>query len=215
MIPLVRCGFGIGNRVAVIANALSRHDRIQFSWKVNSMLPLPHRQVFPAGIEGVEFLDDAPRGFATRWERHVPGESWEAAGDRARADAAYGRIMEAIAGEFVADPPVAIIARFWRFFDADAVALAEEAARHGRQVFLLADSRRDTIARHLAWVGSSAVMPAGGEMAGDMDRTPASCLAYLGDWKTATLAETIITHPQETSVTYPARARGARIVTAG
>lgn len=216
MIPIIRCGFGIGNRVATMANALSRHDQIQFSWKVNSMLPMTHRQVFPDGIEGVEFLDDAPRGFATRWERHVPGESWEAAGDRARADAAYGRIMEAMAGAPSPDPPpVAIIARFWRFPEADAVALAEEAACHGRQVFLLADSRRDIIARHLAWVGSSAVMPAGGEMAGDMDRTPASCLAYMGDWKTATLAETIITHLRETSVTYPARARGARIVTAG
>jgi len=220
MIPIIRCGFGIGNRVAMIANALSREDRIQFLWRVNPVLPLTHGQVFPNGIEGVEFLDDAPRGFATRWEREVPGESWEGAGDRARANEAYARIMAAMAGEAMPDPPpVAIIARFWRFPDADPAALAKAAAIHGRhvfrRVFLLSDSRRYLIGEHLGWEGASVYFPRGGEMAGDLDRTPESTLAYLSDWKTATAAEVIVTHQQETSVTYPARARGARIVVAG
>lgn len=214
MVPIIRCGFGIGNRVCMIANALSHHDQIQFFWRNNPVLPLSHQEVFPKGIDGVEFLDVAKRGFASRWERNIPGESWEAAGDRMAANEAYRRIMEAMAGEPREAPEIAIIGRFWRFPDADCSSIAKLTAEQGKRAFILTDSRRAEIVDLLSGMGVESILPEGKEMKDDLDRTPESLLTYLNDWKTACLAETIITHQEETSVTYPARARGANIIPA-
>jgi hypothetical protein len=212
MIPLIRCGFGIGNRVTMIANALSRNESIQFVWRVNPILPLEHWEVFPNGINGVEFVDSSLKGFSTRWERKVPGESWEGAGDREKANTAYSTIIEAMAGKEREGIDLAIVARFWRFPEADPVELAELASRYGSQAFILADSRREEIATELNKRGMAAILPNGGEMSCDLDRSPESTLAYLSDWKTAIMAETVITHQADTSVIHPAKARGARII---
>lgn len=210
--PLIRCGFGIGNRVATIANALSRYPEIRFSWKVNRVLPLSHEKVFPTGIEGVEFVDADP-GFATRWSPRIAGESWEGAGDRAKANAAYAKILEAMAGDAPAAPDdVAIIARFWRFPEVDHLSLADAAADNGSTIFVLADCRRGAITQRLLDAGIQAIIPHGPELAHDLDRTPESTLAYLSDWKRASAAAAIVTHGHDTSVTYPARAACARMI---
>jgi hypothetical protein len=91
----VRCGFGLGNRVAAIANGLSRAEKISFVWRVNEHCPLTHEQVFPAGISGVEFVTDAPPAFATMWAG-MRCHCWHAAADRNAADQAYGRIISAM-----------------------------------------------------------------------------------------------------------------------
>lgn len=212
MIPIIRCNFGIGNRVATMANALSRSEEIHFQWRINKVLPLTHEEVFPNGIEGVHFFVDGPRGLSTRWERKIYGETWEAAGDREAANQAYNRIMEAMAGEPREAPEIAIIGRFWRFPDADCSSLAQLAAREGSKVFLLTDSRRSELTTILESLGVEVIFPIGNEMDHDLDRTPESTLTYLSDWKTASMAKVIVTHRDDTSVTYPARARGATII---
>lgn len=92
----VHCGEGLGNRVAAMANGLSRADRIEFMWAVNEYCPARWHDVFPGRIAGVTFTEGAATA-ATEWEG-LTCERWDAAGDRARANAAYGRIMHAMAG---------------------------------------------------------------------------------------------------------------------
>ena len=210
--PIIRCGFGIGNRVTMMANALSRHDEIAFLWRQNPQVQLWHDEVFPNGIPGVEFTD-VKLGFATRWARDVPGESWEASDNYERSNAAYRTIMDAMAGAAWTSCPVAIVARFWRFPHANAERLAETAAEHGSEVFVLADSRREEIVARLESLGVKAILPIGPEMKCDLDRTPKSMLTYFSDWKTAIRCGSIVTHHEETAVTYPARALGKPIIT--
>ena len=211
MTPLIRCGFGIGNRVATMANALSRDGSIQYSWKVNHHLPLPHSEVFPRGIPGVEFVD-APAGFATRWSRAVSGQAWDAAQDREAANTAYRTIVSAMV-MCPSDPvEVAIMARFHRFANTSPRELALLASQHGQRAFLLVDSRRSEMAAELENLGVEVVLPNSPEMAFDKDRSKASMLQYLGDWQRALASQAIITTKELSSSVFPAMAEGRAIL---
>lgn len=218
MKPLIRCGFGLGNRVAAIANALTYHDEISFVWRTNHLCPADHEEIFPQGIAGVEMVTDAPLALASRLGgRHC--EDWYAARDRAMADGWYGRIFEAMAGEARGEYQVAIMARFLRYpevsLEGMVVTAARIAAEGDGRVFVLADRRRAEIAAALAARGVTAVFPASPEMAAERQRHRRALLAYLGDWQTACAAATVVTHREETSVVYPARAAGRMIIYAG
>lgn len=213
---IVRCGFGIGNRVAAMANGISRHDSIGFVWRENWFCPVGWREIFPDGIPGVEIIDDAPLSFASLMDgKHC--EAWDAAGDRARADAAYARIMAAAIGAAAPGLPFALCARFWLMARPDpdhfAAAVAEVAAAHGhRQVFMLADSRRAELAAALRGHGLEPMLPVSRALRNDRDRDAEQIRRYLSDWKTLSAARHIVcTAARGTSVIYPARARGAEI----
>jgi hypothetical protein len=214
----IHCPFGLGNRVAAIANGLSRWERIQFRWPVNRHCPATAAEMFPAGIAGVEFLPAPERPeFATRWGGLI-AHCWDAAADRAAANAAYSRIMAAMVGTPVPDPSeVAIFGRFHRNPLGDPIALADAAMRvHPRfrfdRVFVLADMHREVIAARLAAGGFSPVLPSCTPLAADMHRTRSDVLTYASDWLTALSARVIIALDGPASALHPARAAGREIV---
>jgi hypothetical protein len=213
---IVRCGMGLGNRVAAIANGLSRAAEIRFVWRVNRHCPAAHSDVFPQGIPGVEFVTDAPPNFATKFDG-VWCYEWAAAGDRQRADSAYAEIMRAMAGNPMPDPPeVAILGRFYRNPSADPITLADAAIRlHGRyrwdRAFVLADMHRAAIDARLRVAGFEAVQPSCGTLAADLHRTREDVLAYAGDWHTLLAARHIIALDGPASALHPARAAGVPI----
>ena len=196
----------MGNRVATMANAFSRHDEFDFAWRVNKHCPLTHKQVFPSGIEGIRFVDTAP-GFATRWAKNQPGCAWDASADRVKANAAYARIIEAMAGDAYSDGHAAVMARFIRFPDVDEKELAESAAKLNAPVFVFTDSRRKAIADHLAKLGVDSIMPKCAELIEDLSRDTLNTLLFLSDWKTAIASTHIITHPEDSSLIYPMRSQ--------
>lgn len=210
--PLVRCGFGLGNRVAAMANALSRRPEARFVWRVNQHLPCEHEEIFPAGVEGVEFVTDAPMDAASRFDG-LHAETWEAAGDRAAADAAYGRIISAMAGTARAcEAAVHFRKVHTPEPDVEALVAALAARMTGGRVMVMADSRRAEIAAAVCAAGFEPVMPAVPELPADKARTPEGMLAYLGDLKTLTACRLVVTHSPESSMVFPARAAGAEVV---
>lgn len=214
---IVRCGMGLGNRVAAMANGLSRAAEIQFVWRVNEHCPAAHTDVFPSGVPGVKFLTDAPPNFATRF-----GElwcyDWDAAGDRSAANAAYAEIMAAMGGTPMwRAPEVAILGRFHRNPGADPIALADAAIRlHGRfrwdRAFVLSDLHRGGIAARLARAGFEAAQPESRELVADLDRTREDVLDYACDWATLLSASRIIALDGPASALHPARAAGIEII---
>lgn len=213
MVLRVDCNQGLGNRVAAIANGLSRAERVTFPWVLNEHCPVQWWEVFPEGIEGVEFTADAP-GPTTKWIG-IGCERWDAAGDRAAADAAYGRIMAAMAGEPGAGCTVALAGRFFRTPGADAERLALFAAVGallGGPVFVFADSRRAEIRRVLDGLGVRVAMPRSSELGEDLARDRAGMLAYLSDWQRLLTARVIVAIDGPSSALHPARAAGIEII---
>lgn len=215
--PWVLCGFGMGNRVAAMANGLSRHRRIRFYWERNPQMRLDWRVVFPNGVEGVDFVDGKNAMEPTRWDG-VPCYHWKAAGDQGAALAAYRRIMGSMAGRTREVPAAGVHARIfghggprddgqWREFLAE---VRRWAAGKG-MIYLMADSRRDEIAEA---AGGNVHFPECREMDGDMDRQRDGSLLYLGDWKSmAAGCKRILSlstgHPS--SAIFPAVAAGADV----
>lgn len=215
----VRCGFGVGNRVAAMANGLSRSHRIRFVWRENVHCPLPVSYVFPAGIPGVDLVTDAPPEFATRWGRRMCHD-WDAAGDRNRADAAYGRIIASMDGRPLFRPDLAIVARFHRATGDPAAHIARIAATAAAwirpdtdfRVFVFADQHRAQLAAALAAAaGVRPSLPSAPELAADLERSPADTARFLGDWKTLLTARRIVALDGPTSLLHPARAAGIPI----
>ena len=206
MSHLIRCGLGLGNRVAAIANGLSRWPEIRFVWRDNTHCPATHQEIFPGGIAGVEFVTDSPPASASCWDGHRCQE-WAAAGVRTAATAAYQTIMLAMTGAARMTPHVAILARFHRWPETTPASLAIRAAvaGGGAPVFVLADSRRREIAAELKKLGIGSVLPVCGELAADLQRPPSDLLEFISDWKTALAAKVLTGHP-ESSLFYPARA---------
>jgi hypothetical protein len=209
----IRCGFGLGNRVAAIANALSRAEKIAFVWRVNKHCPLGHEVVFPDGIEGVEFITDAPPALATVWHGRRCHE-WFAAADRRAANLAYGRIMAAMDGTAWGSHQLGVCARFHRHPSTTPEQMAEHvraiAGRLGeRRVFLLADTRRAELASLLHDL--CVTMPSAPELAEDLQRGPEHALAFLDDWKTLLACPHIAAADGPTSLLHPARAAGREI----
>lgn len=214
----VRCGFGLGNRVAALANGLSRADRIRFVWRVNAHCPLLVSDVFPAGISGVDLVTDAPAESATRWDSRMCHD-WDAAADRGRADAAYARIIAAMNGRPTFRPDLAVVARFHRATGdpADHIArLAATAADWIRpdpdfRVFVFADQYRYQLAAALTVPGVRPTFTLAPELPADLARTPADTATFLLDWKTLLSARRIIALDGPTSLLHPARAAGIPI----
>lgn len=213
---IVRCGMGLGNRVAAMANGLSRAAEIRFIWRVNQHCPAAHSDVFPQGIPGVEFVTDAPPNFSTKFDG-VWCYEWAAAGDRKQANLAYAEIMRAMVGQPMPDAPeVAILGRFHRNPSADPITLADAAIRlHGRyrwdRAFVLADMHREAIAERLRVAGFDAVQPRCAPLAADLQRTREDVLDYASDWATLLAARHIIALDGPASALHPARAAGVAI----
>ena len=209
---LVRCGWGLGNRVAAMANGLSYSPAgIEFSWKVNRHCPVRWEEVFPGGVPGVRFVD-APAGWATRFEGRICHE-WAACGDRQRADAAYARIMEAMAGWPAMRPDVAVVGRFFRK-DGDPRFLGDVAAaavEPGDAVFVFADRFREVIAGRLIGTGASITLPKAPELVEDLMRSREEVLTFLDDWATLMASGEIVAMDGPTSLLHPARAMGIPI----
>lgn len=219
MNPLeIRMPFGLGNRVAAMANGLSRADEITVPWRVNVHCPAPVEDVFPQGIPGVKFPPAETRIFPSVFD-HIPAESWHAAADRSRANAAYEMIVSRMAGEPLEDAPaMAVFGRFHRAKLADPDALADAAGRVAKdrceeRVFLLADLHRERIAARLKIVyGLRVILPFCQALAVDMQRSRKDLADYLRDWKTLLSARLIIAADGPASALHPARAKGTPIV---
>ena len=213
----IHCPFGLGNRVAAIANGLSRAAEIEFFWPVNQHCPAAAEQVFPEGIPGVVFSTETPPIFATRWGRKI-AHCWDAAGDRERADSAYSRIMSAMAGEALKDAPeVAVLGRFYRNPGASPERLACRAWQASvrlktARIFLLSDRERSRITTLLEGVGRVVLQSRSGPLDADLDRSETGILDYCQDWKTALSASVIVALDGPASALHPARAAGTPII---
>jgi hypothetical protein len=213
-IPIIYCGFGLANRVSAMANALSRFDRIKFSWKINHECNLPLRDVFPNGVLGVEFIENAKPAHATSWDGRLCS-SWDSAYDRQKAIAAYRTIMDSMAGEMGEPEPFALCCRF-HYAGFDVKSVLEKtlfvAETHGfKKLFLLADSRRAELSSRLLEHGIESVLPSSSEMASDFDRTYEDQCRFLSDWKRFTGASVIVANPPVSGLIHPARSFGAKI----
>lgn len=215
MIPTrIQCAFGLGNRVAAIAHALSWVSEIEFAWRINWQCNATHQQVFPHGIPGVTFVDDAPSGFTSRLHG-TRVHLWGAGQDPDSVASTYKVVMNALLGDAVEPPEAAIIARLHRFrvdpLEA-AISMADAAAREGISgVFVLSDSHRQLIARVLTERGIKVVLPLHPEMGFEQDRTPERLAAFCPDWKTSLSAGKIISVGGVSTLLYPAMADGKQV----
>lgn len=211
-LPLLRAPAGIGARIAVMANGLSRFDQVAFGWERNHYLPLGWDEVFTHGVPGISFREASAGSSPTTGWAGIAGYDWRAAADRRRADEAFARIIAAMAGAAMDHPPpLAICARFWRCPAADpsaisALAIQQAVAMGARRVFILADLHRAQIAEELDSRGIAGILPTCPELPTDLDRTPGGTLAYLGDWKTLLAARLIVACDGPASALHPARA---------
>lgn len=209
----VRCEQGLGNRVAAMANGLSRAEEIRFDWVVNEHVPVEWWRIFPEGIPGVRFGE--PDGeMRTAWDG-LTCERWGAAFDRDRANAAYLRIMRAMSGDAREPCPVAVAGRFFRNPRADARRLAMVAASvvpAGGRVFVFADSRRDEICDVLEALHVDPYLPLAAQLTEDLRRDETDLLHYLSDWKTLLAARVIAAIDGPSSALHPARAAKTRII---
>ncbi len=209
---IIYCSEGLGNRVAAMANGLSRAMRIRFAWVTNQHCPASAQDLFPTGIPGVEFVAGDPVVTATAWAGRSC-ERWDAAADRQRADAAYAAIMGAMIGRARHRPQVAICGRFYRNGGTDPESLADAAAAVADgPVFLFADRHRDRIRARLTIHGARSIMPGAPELTRDLGRSRSSMLAYASDWQSLLAAPLIVACNGPASALHPARAAGRRIV---
>lgn len=210
----VHCSEGLGNRVAALANGLSRAEEVVFPWVVNEHVPATWEDVFPQGVEGVTFISAASAMPPTEWDG-MSCERWDAAGDRRQADMAYGRIMAAMRGTVADGCEVAIAARFHRTPGGDARRLAILAAYNAPEdgaVFVFADSRRVQIWEVLDALDVTFALPRSSMLATDLDRDRAGLLRYIGDWKRLLEARLIVAIDGPSSALHPARAAGIEII---
>ncbi len=220
---LVKCETGLGNRVAAMANALSRSGAVQFHWVKNKHCPASAVEIFPGGIQGIELIDSEAaerppgigeqRGQCSIWNG-TPCFKWEACGDRDRANEAYSRIIAAMAGSAITDAPaVAIHGRFHINPEAKPAELAECAAEAALaagdlRVFILSDRYRSELAGRVSALGILPIMAGSSELSDDLAREETGMVDYLSDWKTLIAADHLFyTRPRISSALYPIRAR--------
>lgn len=214
--PAVRCGTGLGNRVAALANGLSRFPAIRFPWRVNPHCPLLWEQVFPAGIPGVEFVNlPGHPPMPTHWDGR-PCLDWDAAGDRTKAADAYARIIAALPGPPPPQHHLAVFGRFHRSPQANPIALADAAIAAAQaagtpSIFLLTDRHRDTIAARLRSAHLTPIFPTSPALTSDLSRDPETLRQFINDWRTLLAAHHIVALDGPSSLLHPARAIGRRI----
>lgn len=213
---ILHCHTGLASRVTAMVNALARWPQIEVAWQVNEHCPAPHKAIFPGGVPGVRWIDDAPPSFMTRFEDRRTCDVYRPHPD---SDGLYRRVLEALAGA----PPrdgraVAVCARFFRHQrEASISALAVAAACCAKsagcdEVFLMADAHRETLANWLAVYGIRAVLPRVPELRHDLDRNATDLLTFCSDWKHLLAADAIVTSAFDTALLHPARAAGTSIV---
>ena len=217
-VPRIDHSYGLGNRVTAIANSLSRYPAIRFAWRENWHCPAPWRSVFPAGLPRVEFLDDTqPTG--STWFGNIICGHWDAAADRQQAATAYAAVMHAMAGHAWTYQPLAVCARFFRPHASGlaqllATIVQEATAMDVAEVFLLADTHRETLTRQLAAHGIRAIQPISHALVADKGRTPGQTLQFIADWKVMLSARRIIVLSHRTDLHHPALAAGTPIIVA-
>jgi len=207
---------GLGARITTLANALSAHAEVAFGWAENEHCPLAHDQVFPHGIAGVHFVEPEGDGCFTDWNAR-PFFSWDGAKNRKRANAAYSRIMAAMAGDAKQVCDVGVCGRFLRNPQGCPDTLAAGVSRTARDsgaktVFLLCDQHRKAIAETLREDGLEVVMPACPPLASDLDRGCLDTRLFLDDWKTLLACPVIVAINGPTCLLNPARAAGREII---
>lgn len=215
----IRCGFGLGNRVASIAHALSFGNPIEFAWRINEHCPLHHSEIWANGIEGVTMIEDVPLDYASQVGSRMIYD-WGIGGSADDVRRAYKTVIDAITIQPRQSPPsVAVFYRQHRTRSKCLVALATAAAKAAQdspdgRVFLLADSMRASISALVldAFPSAKIELLAAPELKADMDRPKSDTLAFIEDWRTALEAETIIADNSKTTLTYPAKAAGKRII---
>jgi len=203
---LVRCGFGLGNRVAAIAHALCMFERVRFVWRINHECPAHHEDVFPNGIPNVEFDMDAPLGFASQFgDKRI--HEWQPDLDAQKRKDAYQTVIDSMAGDAKEEFRFSAIARLRRF-QINAQDAADEIAWRAKNIgadscFLLADSNRAEIAERLAENGIKTTLPDSPEMEHDFDRNAASVIQFCSDWKTALAADILFSVGGDSSLAFP------------
>lgn len=205
----IRCGFGLGNRVATIAHALTILDEFEFVWRINWHCPASHKQVFPNGIKGVKFVTDAPMRFATIKDG-FPLHKYREWGTPRKMRESYEKVISAMTGKASFAPDCGILGRFHRF-PADmakaADALADQASKHGSKTALvLSDCHRLHIALALEKRNIMPTFPTVSEMENDHDRSEESVVRFCSDWKTLLSSKHIISTGGTSSLLYPAMA---------
>jgi hypothetical protein len=204
---------GLGGRVAAIANGLSTGRPVSFGWKINDHCPLPHEEVFPRGIHGVEFRNpDFDSGIAP-WNGR-PIFAWDAADSRPTANAAYARIMEAMTGTARTGFRLGVCARFFRRPPTTPEALAAHVRNLAHslgaiRLFILADSRREELASLLP--DFEITWPTCPELTADLARAPEDTRAFISDWKTLLACPHIAAPDGPTTLLHPARAAARQI----
>ena len=218
---IVRCGMGLGNRVAAMANGLSRAVEIRFIWRVNQHCPADHSDLFPDGIPGVTFVTEAPPAMATQWDGAWCYD-WHAAGSRQAANLAYRTIMHSMVGTAPSYAPrTAVVGRFYRNPSGDPETLAKaavravKAAKGERRAFLLCDRFSASVAAYLIEADVTPVVSLCGELHSDLARSRGDLIRYASDWKTVLSARRIVALDGPASALHPARAAGIRIDYAG
>lgn len=207
---------GLGARITAIANGLSAGREVQFGWEANAHCPLHHIEVFPAGIPGVEFVCPDVGTLVTPVTDR-PFFSWAGAFGYSLANAAYGTILEAMAGRPWGFYPLAIHARFHRHPTASPRPLAWTAVREARAAgirtaFLLSDLHRPVITDILEAAGIQVIPARSAPLASDLARFRADTLAFLSDWKTLIASPLIVAGNGPTCLLNPARAAATNIV---
>lgn len=209
---------GLGNRVAAMANGLSHDDEVLFRWRENEHCPCPWKSIFPEGIPGVRLVTELEAIFPRWFGRHF-AHDWDAAADRAKADAAYGLIMGAMVsavqpGTKVA--PIGVFGRFHRSPNSDPAELAARAlricgSRAVGSVVLLSDLYRTEITQALAAGGIDVVVPRSKPLLIDLERSPSDILDYVADWRMLAAADLIVATDGPSSALHPIRAAGTPI----
>lgn len=204
---LVRCGFGLGNRVTAMANGLSRFESISFVWRNNRELPLNHEKVFPDGIPNVEFVTDSPLARSTIWGGYRC-EDFDSFGDKNKALESYQLILSRMSGKAYREGGIALAARFLRFPDLNVSRMALRACieaknRNLEDVFILTDSRRDEVSAIIKKHGLNPIHPTSPEMVIDFDRNENSMLQFMSDWKTLLNSDYIVSPDFKSSMLFP------------
>lgn len=206
--PLIRCGFGLGNRVAAIANALSLYQSICFIWRNNEQCPVDHNDIFPEGIKGVQFITDAPKGYATKINGRRIHE-YESGGDIQSKRITYKLVLDSMIGKPVLAPECSILARFKRFDIRSTKPMMDEILRlNVGSVFVLADSNREILMSELSNQGINVILPTCPEMKFDFDRSKDDVISFCNDWKTLLTSKNVVSTGGRSSLLFPYMIKG-------
>ena len=207
---------GLGARIMTMANGLSTGQEVAFGWDVNEHCPLGHEVVFPKGLAGVHFVAPMGNGGLTDWNAQ-PYFAWAGAKNRRLANAAYARIMRAMAGTARRGGYVGVMGRFLRNPQGRPATLAAEAVQTAcrvgaSRVFLMCDHHREMISEICQFAGLDVECAKCSPLVTDLERHTLDTRLFLDDWKTLLACKVIVAIDGATCLLNPARAAGREIV---